>query len=992
MKKIIYFSSIFICSLILIGSFFVLPAKATVTDDPNAWDTGNQPEAPNNLADTPTPLDYNANLNPDNSDLMPYINDEITGVGDAISNTANNTTPNITITPNFNNGDFYVSIYFNNFVTGSNLNYTVDLMDSTGTIVSTKTTSNWLVEQNGLQTAEKLTDSVPTGAQGNYLVEVSTSDVINTGNSQIGSIGVDLTKDSTTGKISGTVASSTTTSPNSVGAAVNAAGNASTNTSSGATNQTLSNAQVNNVFLGSFNVSKLNTTLTGGKTLVDTLNPTTNSSHEKFWIFQVWRFCMSLINSIMVAFLIFLAFVNILRIQMDTYAIKKILPTLVLAVILANFSLLICRAVVDFSDVLVRTFVVSRADLANGLVNSLGLFKAANPLATIGVGSLAVVSLFIGAGGPASLLVILAGIIFALLPGIAILVLAFLLWIRVIVVQILVAFSPLAFIAMALPMTKNLFTKWWGQFANWTFMAVAIFFLLRIITLIQSATPGKLEIWTLVAAYVVLYLAIQVPFKMGGAIMSAWAGFGKTVTGIGKGGWLNNFGTMMAKRIGTKSLKSPLGRAITSTIVNKEIFEQTTSKAYEKAINSVWERKYAKVADKMNKNEKLSAEDMRIRSMHAKISAEEAQNFQDISPEGIERILQEQLGKDKKEQEQTLKEWWSGTLFKKDPEKALFVSALITALQKKRFNYMEGDSAQKILTKMGALITTDAPSSRGRLDLNAVSQVMRVAARPASKQIEGVTQEIANFNNQSLGKNQLEIGQEFETKIAPKLTGVKFEDLENLSFEDLSDADRGLLDQLTKLYERHGDIETIKTKLSPIVSAIISNPHYLIDKKELFTGAPEGLKKELGLLAEGGFSHTQLRANIPNLDLMLENSANLGQIISREKTRIKTNIENTLTDLKNIHIPGQTLNIPTGPVTLRQRMEINQRIQTIINDPTVSQEVKSNLKNRQIKLDKNFRLSNHVKTADKTLSDLISQNEPAKKAIESKLNPEEFVQ
>ncbi len=926
MKRIVYIFSIFLCSLILIGLFFSLPVKAEVTGDPNTWD----------------PADL---LTPSNPSVE-------------ISQPANGATYDVTQTSNIP-----ISFTNKNFKSaGANsLHYIITARGPKGLEIIYESADMPLVGDDDQHTHNWVITDYESS---NYTIEIETTS--DNALSVISSVTITLTggpSASTSPSSSVTPAPGSTTTP------------------------TQSSIDATNLFLGSLNTSNLSKTLTGGKTLVQTINPATNTSGEKFWIFQVWRFCMSLINSVMVAFLIFLAFVNILRIQMDTYAIKKILPTLVLAVILANFSLLICRAVVDFSDVLVNTFVVDKKQLAQGLVDALGLFKG-NPKITVGVGSLAVLAVFGAAVGAAGLVVILAGIIFALLPGIAILVLAFLLWIRVVVVQVLVAFSPLAFIAMALPMTKTWFARWWGQFANWTFMTVVIFFLLRIVTLIQSATPGKLEIWTLVVAYFVLYIAVQVPFKMGGAIMSAWAGFGKTVAGINKGGWLNEAFGMAAKRVGTASLKSPLGKLVSSGIVNKQLYEASTAKTYEEAINAVWESKYAKVADKMNKGKDLTQEDRRIRAMHGKISAEEAQNYQDISPEGINRILQERLGKTQEEREQTLKDWYNGKLFTKDPKKALDISALITALQKKRYNYMEGEAAQNNLSKISDTLTNLMPSSAGRLDLNATSQVMRVAARPASSQIEGVTKEIAQFNSSSMGKAPLQIQQEFEAQIAPKLSGVKLEDLKNIPFEDLSKEDRALLDQLTKLYEQHGDIATIDTHLSPIISAIVSNPHYLIDKKELFTGAPEELKKELGVLAEGGFEKTQLRANIPNLDLMLENSANLEQVISQEKSKIDQNIQNTLTSLSNLQIPGQTLNIPSsGPITLKQRMEINRQIQTVINDPSVSPEVKSDLKNRQVELDKNFRLSNHAKTADKTLSDLISQHKPAQQAISSNINP-----
>ncbi|TSC94423.1 MAG: Uncharacterized protein Athens101428_280, partial [Candidatus Berkelbacteria bacterium Athens1014_28] len=76
---------------------------------------------------------------------------------------------------------------------------------------------------------------------------------------------------------------------------------------------------------------------------------------------NIWQQVMNIVNSLVLAAFIFIAFMNILRIQLDSYAVKKILPTFIMAVILANFSFLIARILLDFSNVFTSYFLVGDA-------------------------------------------------------------------------------------------------------------------------------------------------------------------------------------------------------------------------------------------------------------------------------------------------------------------------------------------------------------------------------------------------------------------------------------------------------------------------------------------------------------------------------------------------------------------------------------------------------------------------------------------------------
>ena len=264
---------------------------------------------------------------------------------------------------------------------------------------------------------------------------------------------------------------------------------------------------------------------------VQTLHDDLKNPDKQPWIFSIWKFSISVVDIVIIIILIAISFVNILNINIDTYAIKKTLPTLILGVILANFSLLICRMIVDSSSILISTFAGNPETLGTQLTSALRVSQIGSGVLVAGIG----VGIF-GGLAPGGIM-ILIGILIMFIPVLAIAFLAILLYIRIGVVYLFAAISPLAFMAMSFPPTQNLFRRWWSMFTTWVFMAPIVLFLMRVAALISRDQAGLVG-W--MAACAILYTAIMVPFKMGGVIMSAWGGAIKLATGTNKGGFLRS--------------------------------------------------------------------------------------------------------------------------------------------------------------------------------------------------------------------------------------------------------------------------------------------------------------------------------------------------------------------------------------------------------------------------------------------------------------------
>jgi len=227
---------------------------------------------------------------------------------------------------------------------------------------------------------------------------------------------------------------------------------------------------------------------------------------------QVWQGMMYLVNGLVLIALIYVAFMNILRIQMDSYAVKKFLPTFIMAVILANFSFLIARIVIDLGNIAISLFLFgSKENQISGAFDALigegpPAPAAGNYYWVITAYNLSQLGIIVGA--------------------ILIFVLSFIFLIRNYLLYFLVAIAPIAFMAMALPITKKYFQQWWAQFTKWVFMPVIAVFWLWLANLFYAATQGSSMYLPLIFAGLCYYMAITSSLKAD-KLVGTWAGLGK---------------------------------------------------------------------------------------------------------------------------------------------------------------------------------------------------------------------------------------------------------------------------------------------------------------------------------------------------------------------------------------------------------------------------------------------------------------------------------
>ena len=161
---------------------------------------------------------------------------------------------------------------------------------------------------------------------------------------------------------------------------------------------------------------------------------------------QVWTSVRNIVNVIIIAALIFIAFANILRINLNNYAIKKFLPALIFGVIAANFSYFICRFMIDVANVAMNLLIEGA---------TAGEHVGPDKIGVAGAFDFTMIKI-----DPNNLWKTFIYVLAEFAGAVVICILAFLFIIRNYVIMFMVVLSPLAFMATVLPETKSLFKSW----------------------------------------------------------------------------------------------------------------------------------------------------------------------------------------------------------------------------------------------------------------------------------------------------------------------------------------------------------------------------------------------------------------------------------------------------------------------------------------------------------------------------------------------------
>ncbi len=217
-----------------------------------------------------------------------------------------------------------------------------------------------------------------------------------------------------------------------------------------------------------------------------------------------WEITRDVANLGFVLIIIVIALATIFRYQ--SYGAKKLLPKLIGAAILVNFSLTIAGTLIGFSHIITRYFFKAVTESGSssgagflsteftqtlsGAFDPQALFteptepEPVDPEEEVGgltkFGTSAIL-------GVTSLFFV---VIFIFIATFVLFAFAFMMLIRYIYLSILLVLAPLSWLFWVIPSAQGMFTKWWKTFMQWVFFAPAVsfFFYLALVSIRQVSS------------------------------------------------------------------------------------------------------------------------------------------------------------------------------------------------------------------------------------------------------------------------------------------------------------------------------------------------------------------------------------------------------------------------------------------------------------------------------------------------------------------------
>ncbi|MBI2064175.1 MAG: hypothetical protein HYT66_00470 [Candidatus Yanofskybacteria bacterium] len=256
---------------------------------------------------------------------------------------------------------------------------------------------------------------------------------------------------------------------------------------------------------------------------------------------ESWKIMRNFANMFFIIALIVMAFATIFNIT--KYEARTLFPKFLISALLINFSLVLGVSVIDASQILSNTFLVSIGDMSDrlgqGLVNSLPMRAdqiSANTVANALDGAVfgTIITLIFS-------VVLLFTFAFSLLT-------AFLFaLIRIPILWALLVVSPIAWILNVFPAGQGTYKKWWKLFIGWNmFLPIFLFFLYFGLYFLQSQGDVLSKIAAQTAnqplggssftLQILFYYVLAAIFLIGGTITAMKASMfsGTGVVGVAK--------------------------------------------------------------------------------------------------------------------------------------------------------------------------------------------------------------------------------------------------------------------------------------------------------------------------------------------------------------------------------------------------------------------------------------------------------------------------
>lgn len=184
-------------------------------------------------------------------------------------------------------------------------------------------------------------------------------------------------------------------------------------------------------------------------------------------IFLYWNAFRQIANIVFILVFMIVIYSQITGAGISSYSIKRILPRLIAAAILVNVSFYVCSLLVDISNIIGATIYSTVGNLiavtteqapdalqTQMTVSENKLTWTWSSLVSAAIVVIPTVSAFLAWGGFAALLPVVLSVVLAVATTVIVLLL------RQVLIILFIIISPLAFVAIVLPNTKEYFDRW----------------------------------------------------------------------------------------------------------------------------------------------------------------------------------------------------------------------------------------------------------------------------------------------------------------------------------------------------------------------------------------------------------------------------------------------------------------------------------------------------------------------------------------------------
>jgi len=173
-----------------------------------------------------------------------------------------------------------------------------------------------------------------------------------------------------------------------------------------------------------------------------------------------WTIIRDICNMFFILILLVIAFATILR--KEEYAAKSLLPKLLIAAVLINFSKTIFGLIIDFSQVVMLTFVAAFAE--NGAANFINAFNVQSWWRADGLGVEDAVNKNTALTDWSITMAIIGGMVASVVTLIVLVIMLAVLVIRIVMLWIYTILSPLVFLGQGFPPIKKFTSNIWEDF------------------------------------------------------------------------------------------------------------------------------------------------------------------------------------------------------------------------------------------------------------------------------------------------------------------------------------------------------------------------------------------------------------------------------------------------------------------------------------------------------------------------------------------------